>query len=220
MNRTCMSIAYLLDTLPTDQNTPPPPPPRNILTEISNMNDNAGVNNSSESSVVTSISNTNQSVTVGSSYNPESDDYVHDREGFKRRIERLDETFVDLTSRENPSEEDTNRNIGKNGSPVKKKNKRDKEILNLLSLPPKQGSSRDSLGSLKLKERNVAKTKKIESQASIEFKEIVQSLIELGSEIDAKGLDTHPDMDKILQSLSAIRMDFLHMLTNKKNLAQ
>ena len=58
MNRTCMSIAYLLDTLPTDQNTPPPP--RNIFTEISNMNDNAGVNNSSESSVVTSISNTNQ----------------------------------------------------------------------------------------------------------------------------------------------------------------
>ena len=76
------------------------------------------------------------------------------------------------------------------------------------------------MGSLKLKERNVAKTKKIESQASIEFKEIVQSLVELGSEIDAKGLNTHPDMDKILQSLSAIRMDFLHMLTNKKNLAQ
>ena len=121
MNRTCMSIAYLLDTLPTDQNTPPPP--RNIF-EISNMNDNAGVNNSSESSVVTSISNTNQSVTVGSSYNPEFDDYVHDREGFKRRIERMDEIFVDLTSRENPGEEDTNRNIGKNGSPVKRKQER------------------------------------------------------------------------------------------------
>ena len=49
------------------------------------MNDNAGVNNSSESSVVTSISNTNQSVTVGSSYNPEFDDYVHDR-GFKEEL--------------------------------------------------------------------------------------------------------------------------------------
>ena len=203
MNRTCMSIAHLLNTLPTDQNTPQP---RNILDEISNMNDNAGVNNSSGSSMVTSISNTDQSVTVGSSYNPELDDYVHDREGFKRRIERLDEIFVDLTSRENPGEEDANRNIGKNGSPVKKKNKRDEEIVNLLSLPPKQG-------------RNVAETTKIESQVSIEYMEKLQSLIALGPQIDAKGLDTHPGMAKILRGLSVLRIDFLHMSTNRKNLA-